>query len=137
MNDPFKKSPVRRVTLQNLEQFRPFLRRAAVPEDPELYAIAKKITLEAGFPYIDPRTLETTQPPKQKPRKKRTMSNSKKMPKWVLLDQLHIDINVKSDMPEKVRKNLTSLLKSKSFETLIQTVIEGPDRKFVQVKISR
>ena len=29
-------------------------------EDPRLYAIAKKVTLEAGLPYTDPRTGETT-----------------------------------------------------------------------------
>jgi len=35
-------------------------------EHPRLYEIAKQITLEAGFPYTDPRTLKTTQPPKKK-----------------------------------------------------------------------
>ena len=39
-------------------------------EHPELYAIAKKITLDSGYPYMDPRTLKTTQP-----RKKKTMDN--------------------------------------------------------------
>lgn len=34
-------------------------------ENPRLYEIAKRITLEAGFPYTDPRTGETTQPPRQ------------------------------------------------------------------------
>jgi hypothetical protein len=33
-------------------------------EDPRLYAIAKKVTLEAGLPYTDPRTGETTKPVK-------------------------------------------------------------------------
>jgi hypothetical protein len=30
-------------------------------EDPRLYAIAKKITLDAGLPYTDPRTGITTE----------------------------------------------------------------------------
>lgn len=32
-------------------------------ENPALYAVAKKVTLDAGLPYTDPRTGETTPPP--------------------------------------------------------------------------
>lgn len=45
-------------------------------EDPRLYAIAKRVTLEAGFDYTDPRTLETTRAQKQ--RKKRPQKKLKK-----------------------------------------------------------
>lgn len=103
-------------------------------EHPELYAIAKKITLDAGFPYTDPRTGKTTQP---KPRKNTRMSNSKKIPKWVLLDQLHVDVNIKSDMSPKARKELKSILSSDSFHNLIQDVITGSDRNTVKVTITR
>lgn len=109
------------ITQNAFARRRRFLRPAA-PDHPELYAIAKKITLEAGYPYTDPRTLETTQPPK--PRKK-PMSNSKKIPKWVLLDQLHVDVNIKSDMSARARKELKSILSSDSFHNLIRTVITG------------
>lgn len=112
-------------------------RRPLVPDHPELYAIAKRITLQAGYPYTDPRTMETTQPPKQKPRKKTKMPNNKKMPKWVLLDQLHVDVNIKSDMSPKARKELKSILSSDSFHSLIQTVITGTDRNSVRVTITR
>jgi hypothetical protein len=112
---------------------RRFLRPAA-PDHPELYAIAKKITLDAGYPYTDPRTLETTQP---KTRKKK-MSNSKKIPKWILLDQLHIDINIKSDMPAKERKELVALVNSKPMMSLFRHMIIGPNRRDnVLVEISK
>jgi hypothetical protein len=105
-----------------------------VPDHPELYAMAKKITLEAGYPYTDPRTLKTTQPPKTR---KNKMPNSKKIPKWVLLDQIHVDVNIKSDMSPKARKELKSILSSASFHSLIQTVITGADRNSVKVTITR
>lgn len=38
----------------------------AMREDPELYEIAKDITLKAGFPWTDPRTLKTYYPPRNK-----------------------------------------------------------------------
>ena len=44
-------------------------------ENPALYEIAKRITLDAGFPYTDPRTGLTTHPPKKrepaKPKRKK------------------------------------------------------------------
>jgi hypothetical protein len=101
-------------------------------ESPELYAVAKQITLDAGFSYTDPRTMETTQP-----RKKPKMNNSKKMPKWILLDQLHIDINIKSDMPAKERKDLVRLANSDSMVSLIKTVIGGANNKNVRVEITK
>jgi hypothetical protein len=103
------------------------------PDSPELYAIAKQITLDAGFPYTDPRTMETTQPP----RKKTKMSNSKKIPKWVLLDQLHIDIHIRSNMPLKERKDLIKLANSESMASLLKTVIGGTDNKNVRVDITK
>jgi hypothetical protein len=112
---------------------RRFLRPAA-PDHPELYAIAKKITLDAGYPYTDPRTLETTQPPKTR---KKKMSNSKKIPKWILLDQLHIDINIKSDMPAKERKALVALVNSDSMTSLFKTVITGPYKDRIKVEITK
>lgn len=101
-------------------------------EIPELYAIAKKITLDAGYPYTDPRTLETTQPPR-----KNKMPKNNHKPKWILFDQIHIDVNIKSDMPEKERKDLRSLLNSKPMMSLFESIITGPYRKEIQVKVSR
>lgn len=37
-------------------------------EDPRLYAIAKRITLDAGFDYTDPRTGETTKAKRKRQR---------------------------------------------------------------------
>jgi hypothetical protein len=96
-------------------------------EIPELYEIAKRITLDAGFPYTDPRTLETTQP----------MPKNNKTPKWILFDQIHVDVNIKSDMPEKERKELRALLNSKPMMSLFESIISGPHRDKIQVKVSR
>lgn len=41
-------------------------------ENPALYAVAKRITLEAGYSWTDPRTGETFRPPARKPRKNKT-----------------------------------------------------------------
>jgi hypothetical protein len=48
----------------------------AMREDPELYNIAKKLTLSMGLPWTDPRTLETFHP-EQKPKTKRKKKNAK------------------------------------------------------------
>ena len=46
----------------------------------KLYAIAKRVTLEAGFPYTDPRTGETTQPkPKSNKKTKKGKNDSRKI----------------------------------------------------------
>jgi bifunctional non-homologous end joining protein LigD len=50
-----------------LEQIRERLRtlvsyKPSEPDEAKLYEIAKDITLKAGYPYTDPRTLETTEP---------------------------------------------------------------------------
>lgn len=84
-----------------------------------MYAIAKKITLDAGYPYTDPRTLETTQPP----RKKKMKNN--KIPKFILLDQIHVDINIPSTMPEKDRHQLLKIIRSKGFDKAIIDVISA------------
>lgn len=39
-------------------------------DDPRLYELAKRITLEAGMSYTDPRTGKTTHPPKATPKAK-------------------------------------------------------------------
>jgi hypothetical protein len=95
-------------------------------EIPELYEIAKRITLDAGFSYTDPRTLETTQP-----------MNTGKKPKWVLFDQIHVDVNIKSDMPDKERKALRALLNSKPMMSLLESIISGSHRDKIQVKVNR
>lgn len=106
-------------------------------EHPELYAIAKRITLQAGFPYTDPRTLETTQPPKQKPRKKTTVPNSKKIPKWILLDQLHIDINIRSAMLAKERKELLkTYVNNETIHRLFKFIIAGTNKN-IRVNITK
>jgi hypothetical protein len=132
MEDPFAKSKVRRVTLKNLPEFKQYLRARGAEK---LYEIAKQVTHEAGFPYTDPRTLETTQPPK--PRKKRKMSNSKKMPTWVLLDQIHIDVNVRSDISEQERRRIVQEINSPSMNRLFTYMIEGADRGKVRVEITK
>jgi len=99
--------------------------------DPRLYAVAKQITLRAGMPYTDPRTGETTQPMRKK------KMNTGKKPKWILFDQIHIDVNIKPDMSEKERKDLRALLNSKPMMSLFESVIAGPYRKTIQVKVSR
>lgn len=56
-------------------------------EDPRLYAIAKRITLEAGFDYTDPRTGVTTKSPWRQAierQKKRAKKRRKKKLKKVL-----------------------------------------------------
>jgi hypothetical protein len=56
------------------------------------------------------------------------MRNARKMPQWVLLDQLHIDVNIRSDMPASERKKLKSVIGSQSFHRLIRTIITGSDK---------
>jgi hypothetical protein len=98
--------------------------------DPRLYAVAKQITLRAGMPYTDPRTGETTQP--QKPK-----MNTGKKPAWILLDQLHVSVNIKPDMPAKERKELIALINSKTMKSLFESIIAGPHRNKIQVKVSK
>lgn len=116
------------MNMRELQRFERFVR-----ETPKLYEIAKQVTLDAGFPYTDPRTGIITQPPKGKTK----MQNARKKPKWVLLDQLHIDVNISSDMPAKERKELLQLLNYESFHNMITAVISGANRKNIKVKISR
>jgi len=96
---------------------------------PQLYTIAKKITLDAGYPYTDPRTGKTTQPMKK--------TKTKKVPKWILFDQIHIDVNIKSDMSPQSRKALRDLLNSRPMMSLFESIISGPYRSEIQVKVSR
>jgi hypothetical protein len=100
--------------------------------NPRLYAIAKEITLAAGFPYTDPRTLETTQPGETK------MKNNK-TPAWVLFDQIHVDVSIQPKMPEKERNKLRKALTSDSFNGAIRAAViifsQLPSQ--VKVKISR
>lgn len=97
-----------------------------------IYEIAKRITLDAGYPYTDPRTGITTQP-----MRKNKMPKNNHKPKWILFDQIHIDINIKADMPEKERKDLRALLNSKPMMSLFESIISGPHRKAIQVKVNR
>jgi hypothetical protein len=100
--------------------------------DPKLYRIAKEITLGAGFPYTDPRTGETTQPPK----KGNKMSNSKKIPQWVLLDEIHVGIHIKTDMPEKDRKILKAMLaETKELENIMWAFIVPTAGLWNKVKV--
>jgi hypothetical protein len=101
-------------------------------EHPELYAIAKKITLEAGYPYTDPRTLETTQP-----------MNKIKKPAWVLYEELHVEVYINTRMSAKDRARLRKALNSKTLKDgLIKMVlVTGPvpptDKPQIKVKITR
>lgn len=65
------------------------------------------------------------------------MSNSKKMPKWVLLEQLHIDVNIKSDMPAKERRELVQLINSETLQRFFRYMIEGPHKNSVRVEITK
>lgn len=65
------------------------------------------------------------------------MPNNHKIPKWVLFDQIHIDVNIRSDMSAKRRKDLKDLLNSEPMNSLFKSVIQGPYRDTIQVKISR
>jgi hypothetical protein len=47
-------------------------------EDPRLYEIAKRITLQAGYPWTDPRTGETFHPGTTKKPKNRKHEKSSK-----------------------------------------------------------
>jgi hypothetical protein len=87
-------------------------------DDPRLYAIVKKITLDAGFPYTDPRTLKTTQP----------KMNKKKKPVWVLFEQLHVDVEISIRMSPGNRAELRKALNSATLiKRIINTVItSGP-----------
>lgn len=104
--------------------------------DPRLYIIAKQVTLDAGFPYTDPRTGETTQPSTRK----KTMNTGKK-PKWILLDQLHIDINIKSDIPAKERKALIKHIRDNqpSLEGAIKAMLTPTSTVWqnIRVKITK
>lgn len=51
-------------------------------ENPALYAIAKKITHEAGLPYTDPRTGETTEP--ETPHRVSRVINRDYVRRWAL-----------------------------------------------------
>jgi hypothetical protein len=59
------------------------------------------------------------------------MPKNNKIPKWVLLDQMHIDIYIQSDLPQKERKWLMSVL-----DRLLQASISGGDPR-IRVKITR
>lgn len=100
-------------------------------EIPELYAIAKRITLDAGYPYTDPRTGETTQPKK--------MKNNKK-PKFILLDQIHVDISIPSNMPAKERQQLLKIIRTKGFDKAIVDVVvavTSPVQSLIRVAVTR
>jgi len=105
-------------------------------EEPRLYAIAKKITLDAGFPYTDPRTLETTQPRKNK------MKNNRK-PAWVLFEQLHVDvlINTRTSNSDRtlLRKNLNSRGMKGSIEgiVLLACPTTATGKRQIRVKITK
>lgn len=62
---------------------------------------------------------------------------NKKVPKWILFDQIHIDVNIKSDMSPGSRKALRDLLNSKPMMSLFESVIAGPYRSEIQVKVNR
>lgn len=100
-------------------------------EIPKLYAIAKQITLAAGFPYTDPRTGETTQPKKMK---------NNKIPKFILLDQIHVDISIPATMPAKERQQLLKIIRSKGFDKAIIDVmvaITSPVKSVIRVAVTR
>lgn len=99
-------------------------------EIPELYAIAKQITLDAGYPYTDPRTGKTTQP---------KMKNNK-IPKFILLDQVHVDISIPATMPAGERKKLLKIIQSKGFDKALVDVVSAVTshvKSTIRVAISR
>jgi len=59
------------------------------------------------------------------------MPKNNKLPKMVLLDQLHVDIYVQTDLPSKTRKDLM-----KFTDRLITSVIMGGDKR-IRVRITR
>jgi hypothetical protein len=98
-------------------------------EIPELYEIAKQITLDAGYPYTDPRTLETTKP----------KMNKIKKPAWVLFEQLHIDVHISTRMAVTdrtvLRNKLNSVALRKSIENLVLINSPEPSTEVSQVKV--
>jgi hypothetical protein len=60
-----------------------------------------------------------------------------KTPKWVLFDQIHLDVSIKTDLSEFHRKDLENLLDSETLKSLLETVIVGPCRKSIKVDVSR
>jgi len=107
-----------------------------IHNNPRLYEIAKQITLDAGYPYTDPRTLETTQPRKNK-------MNKTKKPAWVLFDQLHVDVNISTRMSVGDRAKLRRALNSKTLNDGItkMVLVVGPvppnSNPQIKVKITR
>jgi hypothetical protein len=104
-------------------------------EIPELYAVAKKITLDAGYLYTDPRTLETTQPRKNKMKK-----NS--IPKEVLFEELHIEVYIKANMSAADRAKLRKALNTQSFKNALKTAVliwgpVPPTSPQIRVEITR
>jgi hypothetical protein len=65
------------------------------------------------------------------------MVKNNTIPKWVLLDQIHIDVNIRSDMSPKKRKELLSLLRGVTMSSMFEAIIVGPDRNSVKVKVTR
>lgn len=63
------------------------------------------------------------------------MQNARKKPRWVLLDQFHVDINVSSDMSEKDRKAVIKDLKD--IERIIKAlIIERPSKWWDKIKVA-
>jgi hypothetical protein len=67
----------------------------------------------------------------------------KKPSKWIMLDQLHIDIYIKSDMPAKDRRSLIKAINeadlAQPIQGLVITRMEGWPAKWkdIQVRITK